>query len=121
MSSEGLSDRPSDQAGKRGALDLTEVRRRLPGRHIDWFGSVNSTMTIAAQLARDGCAAGTIVGAEGQLAGVGRHGHVWHSEGGAGLYVSIVLRPPQPPHEAPPRAMPPVILPPRLPAHEHLA
>jgi BirA family biotin operon repressor/biotin-[acetyl-CoA-carboxylase] ligase len=62
-------------------------------------------MTIAAQLARDGCAAGTIVGAEGQLAGVGRHGHVWHSEVGAGLYVSIVLRPP-----LAARAMPAVML-----------
>lgn len=75
-----------------GSLDLNQVRARLPDRRIDWFGSVNSTMTIAAQLARDGCAGGTIVGAEGQLAGVGRHGHVWHSEVGAGLYLSMVLR-----------------------------
>lgn len=75
-----------------GSLDLNQVRARLPDRRIDWFGSVNSTMTIAAQLARDGCASGTIVGAEGQLAGVGRHGHVWHSEVGAGLYLSMVLR-----------------------------
>jgi BirA family biotin operon repressor/biotin-[acetyl-CoA-carboxylase] ligase len=110
MSSEGLSERSSDQAGNRGSLDLSEVRHRLPGRHIDWFGSVNSTMTIAAQLARDGCAAGTIVGAEGQLAGVGRHGRVWHSEVGAGLYVSIVLRPPQPHQETPARATPAVML-----------
>jgi BirA family biotin operon repressor/biotin-[acetyl-CoA-carboxylase] ligase len=49
-------------------------------------------MTIAARLARDGCASGTIVGADGQVAGIGRHGHAWHSEAGAGLYVSIVLR-----------------------------
>jgi len=75
-----------------GSLDLSYVRARLPERRIDWFGSVNSTMTIAAQLARDGCAGGTIVGAEGQLAGIGRHGHVWHSEVGAGLYLSMVLR-----------------------------
>jgi BirA family biotin operon repressor/biotin-[acetyl-CoA-carboxylase] ligase len=73
-------------------LDVAAVRERLPGRRIDWFASVNSTMTIAAQLARDGCASGTIVGAEGQVAGVGRHGRVWHSEVGAGLYLSMVLR-----------------------------
>lgn len=73
-------------------FNVNYVRERLPGRRIDWFGSVNSTMTIAAQLARDGCADGTLVGAEGQIAGVGRHGHVWHSEVGAGLYVSMVVR-----------------------------
>jgi len=49
-------------------------------------------MTIAARLGRDGCASGTIVGADGQVAGIGRHGHTWHSENCAGLYVSIVLR-----------------------------
>src|SRR6202035_1847416 len=74
------------------SFDAASVRQRLPGRRIDWFSSVNSTMTIAAQLARDGCPGGTIVGAEGQLAGVGRQGRVWHSEVGAGLYVWMVLR-----------------------------
>ena len=49
-------------------------------------------MTLAAGLARDGCAGGTVVGADGQVAGVGRQGHAWHSEAEAGLYVSIVLR-----------------------------
>lgn len=49
-------------------------------------------MTIAARLARDGCASGTVVGADGQVAGIGRHGHSWQSEARAGLYVSIVLR-----------------------------
>jgi BirA family biotin operon repressor/biotin-[acetyl-CoA-carboxylase] ligase len=49
-------------------------------------------MTIAARLARDGCASGTIVGADGQVAGIGRQGHTWHSEACAGLYVSLVLR-----------------------------
>jgi BirA family biotin operon repressor/biotin-[acetyl-CoA-carboxylase] ligase len=44
---------------------------------------------------------GTIVGAEGQLAGIGRHGHVWHSEVAAGLYLSMVLR--LPTHQACPR------------------
>jgi BirA family biotin operon repressor/biotin-[acetyl-CoA-carboxylase] ligase len=73
-------------------FDLASVRQRLPGRHIDWFGSVTSTMILAARLARDGCASGTVVGADGQVAGIGRHGHTWHSEAEAGLYVSIVLR-----------------------------
>jgi BirA family biotin operon repressor/biotin-[acetyl-CoA-carboxylase] ligase len=74
------------------AFDVSGVRRRLPGRHIEWFQSVNSTMTLAARLARDGCESGAVVGADGQVAGIGRHGHNWHSEAEAGLYVSIVLR-----------------------------
>jgi BirA family biotin operon repressor/biotin-[acetyl-CoA-carboxylase] ligase len=74
------------------AFDVSSVRKRLPGRHIEWFQSVNSTMTLAARMARDGCASGTVVGADGQVAGIGRHGHNWHSEAEAGLYVSIVLR-----------------------------
>src|SRR4051812_18616668 len=73
-------------------FDLASVRAQLPGRHIDWFGSVNSTMILAATAARDGCASGTVIGADGQVAGIGRQGHVWHSEAEAGLYVSIVLR-----------------------------
>jgi BirA family biotin operon repressor/biotin-[acetyl-CoA-carboxylase] ligase len=73
-------------------FDLPRVREQLPGRRIEWFDSIDSTMTAAARLAREGCAPGTVVGAEEQTAGVGRHGHSWHSEPGAGLYVSLVLK-----------------------------
>ena len=64
----------------------------LPGRRVEWFPSLDSTMTVAARLAREGCASGTVVGADEQTAGIGRAGHSWHSEPEAGLYVSIVLR-----------------------------
>ena len=73
-------------------FDLDYVRKRLPGRRLDWYPIVNSTMTLAASLARDGCPGGSIVGADAQVAGIGRHGHTWHSEAETGLYVSIVLR-----------------------------
>jgi BirA family biotin operon repressor/biotin-[acetyl-CoA-carboxylase] ligase len=73
-------------------VDLQWVRERLPGRRIEWFSSIDSTMNAAAQLAREGCAWGTVVGADEQTAGIGRHGHSWHSEPQAGLYVSLVLR-----------------------------
>ncbi len=49
-------------------------------------------MTEAARLAAAGAPSGTVVGAEEQTAGQGRHGRVWHSEPGSGLYVSIILR-----------------------------
>jgi BirA family transcriptional regulator, biotin operon repressor / biotin---[acetyl-CoA-carboxylase] ligase len=74
------------------SFNLARVRSRLPERQIHWFASVSSTMTLAARLARDGCPSGTAIGADGQVAGIGRHGHTWHSEAEAGLYVSVVLR-----------------------------
>jgi len=64
----------------------------LPGRQVEWFASIGSTMTVAAQLAREGCVSGTVVGADQQTAGIGRAGHSWYSEPNAGLYVSMVLR-----------------------------
>jgi BirA family transcriptional regulator, biotin operon repressor / biotin---[acetyl-CoA-carboxylase] ligase len=77
----------------------------LFGRQVVWFDSIDSTMTRAAELAREGCESGTIVGADEQTAGIGRHGHSWFSPKGAGLYVSMVLRVPM---EA--RALPVVML-----------
>jgi BirA family biotin operon repressor/biotin-[acetyl-CoA-carboxylase] ligase len=50
-----------------------------------------STMIDAAALAAKGKPHGTIVVAEEQTGGIGRHGHSWHSPGD-GLYMSIILR-----------------------------
>ena len=71
---------------------LEEVRRRLPGRRIEWFDSLDSTMIAAARLARASCSNGVIVGADEQTAGMGRHGRSWESDKNAGLYVSIILK-----------------------------
>ncbi len=60
-------------------------------RTIVRFDRVGSTMVEAALLAAEGCAPGTVVVADEQTAGQGRHGHSWHSEPGSGLYVSIIL------------------------------
>jgi BirA family transcriptional regulator, biotin operon repressor / biotin---[acetyl-CoA-carboxylase] ligase len=77
-------------------LPKTAQRFEIPGRTIHWFDSVGSTMTVAAQCAREGASHGTAVVADEQTAGIGRHGHSWHSERGAGLYMSIVLCLPRP-------------------------
>jgi BirA family biotin operon repressor/biotin-[acetyl-CoA-carboxylase] ligase len=66
-------------------------------RRILHFDTLPSTMTEAASLAARGCESGTAVVADEQTAGVGRHGHIWHSERGTGLYVSIILRVPAAP------------------------
>ncbi len=83
------------------ALDLEWVRERLPGRRIDWYPSIDSTMRAASILAASGCASGTVAGAEEQTAGQGRYGRAWHSPPGVGLYQSIVLRLGLPPARLP--------------------
>jgi BirA family biotin operon repressor/biotin-[acetyl-CoA-carboxylase] ligase len=60
---------------------------------VIWYAEVASTNDVAARLADAGCAEGTVVCADHQTAGRGRQGRVWVSPPGAGLYVSIVLRP----------------------------
>src|SRR5277367_2641573 len=73
-------------------FDLTSLRAQAPGRRIDWHTVIGSTMTEASRLAAAGASSGTVVGAEEQTAGQGRHGRVWHSQAGLGLYLSIILR-----------------------------
>lgn len=69
-------------------MNLDLLRREFPGRRIDYYETTDSTMRVAATLE-----AGVVVIANQQTAGQGRHGHSWHSEADAGLYVSIVLSP----------------------------
>jgi BirA family transcriptional regulator, biotin operon repressor / biotin---[acetyl-CoA-carboxylase] ligase len=73
-------------------LNLDMVRRLVPDREIHWHATIGSTMHEAVRLANAGCASGTVVGADEQTAGHGRHGRVWHSQADAGLYFSVVLR-----------------------------
>jgi BirA family biotin operon repressor/biotin-[acetyl-CoA-carboxylase] ligase len=73
-------------------FDVEFVRQSWP-QPVCYFATIGSTMEEAARLAEAGCAHGTVVIADEQTAGQGRHGRRWHSEPGAGLYASIVLRP----------------------------
>jgi BirA family transcriptional regulator, biotin operon repressor / biotin---[acetyl-CoA-carboxylase] ligase len=57
------------------------------------FETVGSTNTVAAEQAKNGAPEGYCVVARQQTAGRGRHGRTWISERGAGLYLSLVLRP----------------------------
>lgn len=62
-------------------------------REIVWYPSVSSTSDAAALFAERGAAEGLVVAANAQTAGRGRFGRGWSSPAGAGLYVSVVLRP----------------------------
>jgi BirA family transcriptional regulator, biotin operon repressor / biotin---[acetyl-CoA-carboxylase] ligase len=77
------------------AREIARVAARAGsmGRQVHWFESTASTNDVAARLAESGAEEGTIVVAEQQTAGRGRHGRVWFSPPGAGLYVSVIVRP----------------------------
>jgi BirA family transcriptional regulator, biotin operon repressor / biotin---[acetyl-CoA-carboxylase] ligase len=68
------------------ALDIDRIRRAFPARTIEYYPSIDSTMTAASDRP-----IGDVVLAEEQTAGQGRHGHSWHSAAGDGIYCSIVL------------------------------
>ena len=63
------------------------------GRQILFYETVPSTNDIAAALADGGAPEGAVVLGDAQSAGRGRLGRTWASPAGAGLYVSIILRP----------------------------
>ena len=66
--------------------DADFVNRAIPGRSVAYFDVLSSTMSEAARQPR-----GMFVVAGAQTAGVGRHGHTWHSAESLGLYFSVAL------------------------------
>jgi BirA family biotin operon repressor/biotin-[acetyl-CoA-carboxylase] ligase len=64
-------------------------------RQIMWYSKLSSTNDLAAAFAERGVREGCVIIADTQTAGRGRHGRPWCSPPGAGLYVSLVMRPPQ--------------------------
>jgi BirA family biotin operon repressor/biotin-[acetyl-CoA-carboxylase] ligase len=69
------------------------------GRHIYLFADVDSTNARLKALARAGARAGTVLIADGQTAGRGRHGQTWFSPSGVNLYASVLFRPDLHPRE----------------------
>lgn len=63
------------------------------GGRLLWYPEVASTNDLALRMAERGADEGVVVVADAQTAGRGRFGRSWSSPAGAGLYVSVVLRP----------------------------
>ena len=66
------------------------------GSHVSrviCLDDVDSTNNYAKKLAASGAEHGTLVAANRQSAGRGRHGHTFESPAGTGLYMSLILRP----------------------------
>ena len=95
-----------EAAPKRGYRLLETPDSLLPAEIVDGltttiFGrqqivhlvTVDSTNSRARELAAQGAPEGTLVLAEQQTAGRGRRGRSWHSEAGAGIYLSMIVRP----------------------------
>jgi BirA family biotin operon repressor/biotin-[acetyl-CoA-carboxylase] ligase len=83
---------------------LANAARALPAsrfrERVHYFPRVDSTNEVARRLGREGEADGALVIADEQTAGRGRRQRRWVSPPGAGLYASLLLRPPFAPREA---------------------
>ena len=79
----------------------TGLATRVIGREIRYLAETDSTNRQAYALGEAGAAEGLVVIAEQQSAGRGRLGRSWASPPGVNLYLSVLLRPPLPPHVAP--------------------
>lgn len=76
------------------AYALESAAARLGGFHrLRFCPETNSTNDIALSLALAGEPEGTSVMADVQHAGRGRRGHDWFSPAGAGLYLSVIIKP----------------------------
>jgi BirA family biotin operon repressor/biotin-[acetyl-CoA-carboxylase] ligase len=98
-------ERPVIDPAAQVPLSIEEIRRARSlariGRSVHYCERVNSTNTLASQLARDGAPDGTVVIAETQTKGRGRLGRFWVSPPYRNLYLSAILRPPIAASEAP--------------------
>ena len=78
------------------ALDCALINTPFSGK-FRYLPTIHSTNLLAMQEAAEGAPEGSVYLADEQTAGRGRGAHTWHSARGAGLYVSVLLRPKVPP------------------------
>ncbi len=88
----------------RDALDVEALSHSLDTQYFGrrdrllYLPTVESTNTLAMQLAREGPIEGLVVLTDSQTAGKGRQGRRWVDVPGCNVLMSIVLRPLFPPH-----------------------
>ena len=76
------------------------LKTRWMGKTLHHYEALDSTNSEAYQRALGGAQEGEIVIAESQRKGRGRLGRPWVSPPGVNLYLSVILRPDLPPHQA---------------------
>lgn len=94
---------PAELSALRGPLDADAVGRELRSRGSLWpppriLGTVESTNAEVASAGREGAPEGIVLVAEEQTSGRGRLDRGWSSPRGAGLTLSVLLRPAPPPN-----------------------
>ena len=73
---------------------LNNLSRNYPWKdHFHYFEELNSTNLRIKAMAKAGAPHGTVLIADRQTGGMGRMGRNFHSPGGVGIYMSILLRP----------------------------
>jgi BirA family biotin operon repressor/biotin-[acetyl-CoA-carboxylase] ligase len=76
------------------AIAAAGSRLGLFADRVQWFSEIPSTNDVVTTLAEAGTPEGVVVAADAQNAGRGRFGRDWASPHGAGIYASVLLRPP---------------------------
>jgi BirA family transcriptional regulator, biotin operon repressor / biotin---[acetyl-CoA-carboxylase] ligase len=74
--------------------DVWHLETARIGRRVLLFDEVDSTNSVAADLAAEPDSDGIVVLADHQTAGRGRNGHIWQSRPGRALLMSVLLFPP---------------------------
>ncbi|MHB1661355.1 MAG: biotin--[acetyl-CoA-carboxylase] ligase [bacterium] len=78
-------------------IDIFEIKKDLKGlfigKNLYYEEKVDSTNTLARDLASKGVKNGSVVIADYQEKGRGRNGKLWTSPCGCNIYMSIILRP----------------------------
>jgi len=91
--------------GRPDVIEETDVLSRLSSRSFwhsfAFFPVTDSTNSRAAEAAENGAPHGTVVCADAQTCGRGRFDRRWESPPGVNLYLSLLLRPPIDPRQAP--------------------
>ena len=71
---------------------LSGLQNRIIGRRIQTYDRVGSTNDLALQCGIDGAQEGTLILAESQTRGRGRHGRRWLAPPGSSILASVILR-----------------------------
>ena len=86
-------DRAADRSGAAyDGVPAAELARRLGVPRVVALRETSSTLDVAHAVAEAGAPAGTLVLADRQTSGRGRHGRSWSSAAGGGVWLTLVER-----------------------------